>query len=1091
MAGDRADASQLMPHPPDVGQRAASANALWTSSAVVPCAAGYLGRRAGKANTLPPMTPVVVLDANALHGKKPFTRADTVVLLAHHGGTHQARHPGRRAARARPAVGGLHRRRQGKHRLGVKTIDAVLGELSEVGASVLALRARRIGQIGEPRRRGRCDAELVRVILASCHRNLISSSRTGGILIPRCSGRSSNSLAMTTLDRLERTFMRSEALRGKPRDRRAGAMVLALFASGLLVVLPGQGPADAVVPAGNRLVPDASFEDGAAGSTPPEWTASGGGSATTTQSGPRSGTAALALTVPAGGAAETASSAALAVVPGEVVDVTVWADHRAGAVGSAVLEFRRADGALVAKGAGSFSAAGPSSAGWQDVSVEAVAPDEATTATIKLIQPAAGTTVWDDVTMNTSPASTYQLPEAGFEDTRDDAGRSPQFWDLSGAALRVATSSNVWSGDQSLRLLDQDTSTSAHAVSRRIPVAGASSLVVSAWAKRNAVTGDSATIGTMTVRFYANETGGSALATSPGYAGPSTSWHKVTVNAAVPSGAYYVDVDINSTAANIGWSYWDDLRIQASNAPAYVPTVQAGVHGATDPAGTVLLVGDERVDTAAGLSRVVHPGTKVDDDPTPPATSDGVILDWTDPDHGGASVSVKAIASTQENGIWKLWTSSGWGDKLATSTDGVNWSSFADSADVTITTPTGTTVCAFNSAGACVPFGPSAVVRNPSATNGLPKYVGLVSLDWKKPTTTYYFCGPIASGCEDQDYFVVGSSNGVSWSFINNGAPVLDGFDVAKLAWDPKLQQFRATLKKWTYTSGAYAWQPRSAWTATSADLVTWTRPRYAFGSDVLDMRAVAASQGSGATSDVYALPLTQYGDQYIATPWMFDIRDPYVSGTGQLPGMNNDIGVSHIEIASSRNGITWSRPDREVLVPKGADGQWDWGFGQTANNLELTATETRLYDSSYKGEHNCHGGDDPTIGTRCAQAHAQTPTRVGMVKWERDRMVSLRGEDSGGTLVTRPLAPPSVAGLRLDVNAAPLTDQTATFRVDLLDEQGNLIAQSDTWQAGSLAHTVQWGPNGVAVPMTPGQTVRLRISVVNGDLYGFRFVLP
>ena len=93
--------------------------------------------RFSKAHILPPMTPVVVLDANALHGKKPFTRADTMVLLAL-----------AKTGLIRLVIPDVMLRELSRQwadsiaeatariESAVNSIDAVLGELSGAGASV-------------------------------------------------------------------------------------------------------------------------------------------------------------------------------------------------------------------------------------------------------------------------------------------------------------------------------------------------------------------------------------------------------------------------------------------------------------------------------------------------------------------------------------------------------------------------------------------------------------------------------------------------------------------------------------------------------------------------------------------------------------------------------------------------------------------------------------------------------------------------------------------------------------------------------------------------------------------------------------------
>jgi hypothetical protein len=329
---------------------------------------------------------------------------------------------------------------------------------------------------------------------------------------------------------------------------------------------------------------------------------------------------------------------------------------------------------------------------------------------------------------------------------------------------------------------------------------------------------------------------------------------------------------------------------------------------------------------------------------------------------------------------------------------------------------------------------------------------------------------------ESSNIYAFSSPDGITWTQIGPSF-VIPGRDTVNLTKVGDV--YRAQVKQWTLSGGDYGWQPRSAWVTESTDFLHWSAPTFSMAADSIDMQNVKAL-GTGAVTDIYQLPAGQYGDQVIGLPWMFDIRKPTLlpaSDTDGIPGPNTDIGVEHIEIAASTDGINWSRPARGPIVAKGASGAWDWGFMMTSQGLRVEGDQTLLHYSSYQGEHSCEPAD-----TGCT---LQGPSRAGLVTWPRDRMVSWHATGTG-TLTTRPLQPEADAGA-LTINA------TGGVRVAVVDASGEVVSgygladSSLTPTGDGLTSTVRWG-SALQLPSlsSVGGHLRLRIEVTDGDLYAF-----
>lgn len=815
------------------------------------------------------------------------------------------------------------------------------------------------------------------------------------------------------------TFVAAAALAGPMAGHHAGAATLAT--------------------ADDRLVVNADFET--TDSDPakiPGWDVVGSGGTVGQSAGGYSG---KGLKVTGTTGSVFARSEGFTTLPGEHVTARARLKVGSGATPGLVrLQFWRADGSYVAQRAGWRQTAGVASGSWQMVTVSAYVPDDAVSTTVALVG-ASGENLWDDVSVTSVPPSNLIIPDAGFEDTRSSAHK-PQFWELRPGAVKVnvpvtgtppTEDAGWWSGDRALQLNDTSASLAPMAISRRLPISGGGYLSASAWARAVSpgdVDGDGDT-GTLVLRFYKSD---GTTSTLTGKLGTATAWTPIQVTGPVPATATGFDVYIYSDGnVDVGASQWDDVRVSRSDSSGK----PVGGYDPSLSTGTALFVGDQRVGSIRGLQRTVHPGS-------PPAgRTDPRVVQWS-------SGFIVARSVLQVGSQWWMWTN----DRLITSANGIDWP---------------------NSGGAIMTgLRPQAVIANPGWVSGgsQPRFFGMAA-----ETEEYG-----ASSCR-KVYIPVQSTDGVHWDRVPNSEST-PGRDTRNLTHDTGAATpvYVATIKRWqangtgtTTTCGSwtYQWEPRSAWVMTSPDMKSWSDPTFSLGADVIDFDNVVDRFGSGATTDIYQLPVARYGDQLLGLPWMFDITDEAQVADG---GMNKDNGPEHIEIAASRDGITWSRPSRSPLIAQD-DPTWNTGFMLTSNELHVTPTETRLYYASYKAGHQ---DGDP-----------QYYSPVALAVWERDRMVSL-GTSGAGMVTTRALQPAS-DGAPLIINARA----TGTVRVEVLDAHGvpvpgYTLADSVPYTGDSLDHTMTWaGTSGTknTLPSTSltGGRLMLRFSVDNGDLFAYR----
>jgi hypothetical protein len=182
--------------------------------------------------------------------------------------------------------------------------------------------------------------------------------------------------------------------------------------------------------------------------------------------------------------------------------------------------------------------------------------------------------------------------------------------------------------------------------------------------------------------------------------------------------------------------------------------------------------------------------------------------------------------------------------------------------------------------------------------------------------------------------------------------------------------------------------------------------------------------------------------------------------------------GLSDIQMAASRDGITWERRFREPFVRPGLDPRnWvDRNPIMGPGILETTPTELSMYYSELLRE-----TDGQARFRRCSL--------------RTDGFVSVEGPYRGwGEFTTPPL---TFTGDRLELNYS--TAGGGSIFVELQTEDGAPIAglsldECNEVFGDTIAGIVSW-KDGAGLGAHAGKPMRLRVRLRDASLYAFRFV--
>ena len=451
-----------------------------------------------------------------------------------------------------------------------------------------------------------------------------------------------------------------------------------------------------------------------------------------------------------------------------------------------------------------------------------------------------------------------------------------------------------------------------------------------------------------------------------------------------------------------------------------------------------LFLDDFGIETIRGLDRRMHQPLKM-----------GAVI-RPDKFVGEEAVQVRGVPlwDPQEK-IFKLWLS-GTSNPFRTSPDGLHWSIAPGPGP-----------------------GPTLVVYDPNDSDPARRYKAV-------HTNSGFLVSP----------------DGQQWTRLDV-SPV-QSFDESNFSYNPKEGLFIHTVKR----GGPHG---RSVGLATSRDFENWTD----YGDDVygvvfhaddldqhlgelrIEARFADPTQHhpcydipSTYNVDVYNMSVFRYESLYIGLPQMY-YRTGKVDGSwpgfDKLPISDKMMvnyrrdgdwaGFHEVQLTCSRDLKDWKRlANREPFMPTSplGAGAWDEASVVPPSYPILRGEELWFYNTvgRYYGVVLLeHGRNKPN-------------TAIALSTLRRDGFMSLDAGDTEGTLLTDPFKLPDG---KLFVNVDALNGE---LRVEVLDGEGKVVAQSKPLRGDLLREPVKWSEGDIAD--FKDQTASLRFTLRNGQFYSY-----
>ena len=330
---------------------------------------------------------------------------------------------------------------------------------------------------------------------------------------------------------------------------------------------------------------------------------------------------------------------------------------------------------------------------------------------------------------------------------------------------------------------------------------------------------------------------------------------------------------------------------------------------------------------------------------------------------------------------------------------------------------------------------------------------------------------------EKAGLYVHTSPDGVRWRICEERVFPLSP-DTANMAmWDRQRGKYVAHIRVWDSMRKVGRVEMddiRKPWPFDPLEA-----PYYIWGKDKIPVpsREVPLAFGYDESDPI---PSDHYNSGAVEYPWADSAYLMFPAAYLHFPdppaGKYGNDGLLDIQLATSRDGVSYTRLSRAPYIPLSPEGDKDSKCLYMATGMLRHEDDILQYYAGYEITHGAPQDHPPEpLGSICA------------VRQRLDGFISVDAAYGGGQVLTPPL---TFAGTRLELNLD--CSAMGSCRVALLDRSGELISgfsagACDPISGNKVRQTVTWQGNA-DVSTLAGTPVRLHFLLRACKLYAFQF---
>ncbi len=331
------------------------------------------------------------------------------------------------------------------------------------------------------------------------------------------------------------------------------------------------------------------------------------------------------------------------------------------------------------------------------------------------------------------------------------------------------------------------------------------------------------------------------------------------------------------------------------------------------------------------------------------------------------------------------------------------------------------------------------------------------------------------------------SPDGLRFTWKGGNGVALHGDSQNQVFWDERIGRYVAYFRSWVPAGrDGQSLSANGPWRRAVARWETddlTSRDGWQLTDTPVDIRGprltgelptvLALDEQDPPDMDIYTPSVVKYpgaDDVYIST---FSVYRHFTEAEILDAETRRNDGLMEIQLAVSRDGITWERPDRRPYVRIDPDGPRSRML-YSALGMVIRDRSIYQYATAYDQSHGLKRKNNP----------------AGQVIWTQQRLdgfVSAEAAYDGGQLITKPLV---FSGTRLELNVD--ASASGDVRIELQDSEGRGIEgytldECDRVLGNHIRHVVTW-KGKARLPASQGKPMRLRIAMRGAKLYALQF---